>query len=209
MNHIHQLWTYKTIILPLYMTYDHSGNLPLWSLPSHIKFFRHSPPEGNSWQIRLHISNASVGACTPPFRRFLLLLFFIWFFCFIHYCFYFLEQHFCHSCASPSLTRFLPKTHPLLIHPHWPNSTKPDPKPELPKVVFGQTWPGKWWQNQPHKLPVHNSNILAPHSPRQKILLKSIPSSDPSLAPRLCILLRGASHQNKNLYHLCADPSKS
>lgn len=79
MNHIHQLFTYKSITLPLYMTYHHSGNLSLWSPPSHSEFFRHHP-EGDSWWIKFQISDASVGTCTPPFRRLPLPLFLIWFF---------------------------------------------------------------------------------------------------------------------------------
>lgn len=62
-------------------------------------------------------------------------------FCFIHYCLYFLEQLFCYSCASPSLPRFLPKTHLLLVYPHWPNSTNQPQSLNFPMLFLGQTQP--------------------------------------------------------------------
>lgn len=121
----------------------------------------------------MQISNASVGDCTPPFRRFLLLLFFILFFALFITVSISWKNLFATLvppllCPDSSL-----KTHPLLVYPHWPNSTKSVPKSGLPEVVIGANSAYYWEEGtkHPHKLAVHNSNTLPPHSPRQISLL--------------------------------------
>lgn len=93
---------------------------------------------------------------------------------------------------------------------------KPTPKSELPNVVFGAnsafyyTLPGKRGQNHLHKLPVHNSNTLPPHSPRQVSLL----SLDSFIWSQFSSFVFASycedqATKTKNLHHLCINLSKS
>lgn len=105
-------------------------------------------PEGNSRWIRLQISNASIGACTPPFRRFLLLLFFILFFALF-------------ITVSISWNNLFATLVPPLLCPHYSLKTHPSSTGQIQqnlsqslnllRLLLGQTQPiiGKRGQNTP------------------------------------------------------------
>lgn len=95
---------------------------------------------------------------------FVLYLFVCWRgFCLIHHCFYFLEQTFCHCCVSPSLPRFLSKTHPFLVYPHWSNSTKFVPKLNLPRLLLGPIIDAPCLGRGDKKIPTNFQFILETH----------------------------------------------
>lgn len=135
MNHIHQLFTYKSIALPLYMTYHHSSNLSLWSLPSQQQVFQtQSQREFLEDQVtsqqcicrHLHSSFQKVPSS------------FVLYLVFVPYSSWFLfpGTTFLPLLRLASVLRFLPKTQPLSVYPHWSNSTN-----SVPRLLMGQTQP--------------------------------------------------------------------